>query len=260
MPDFCTPGILLRKIEHGDYDLILTFLTQDRGKLSVIAKNARKSVKRFAGVLELFYVLDLVCSLGRGKLPILKEAVLQKPFYEIRKNIQKTAYASYWTQVIHQWMEDGQKEPRMFKLLHNMLQGLENSFCNQEMLSVLFQMKFLLFSGHYPNLTQCGGCGRSTHELKQSRITFDLARGGLMCKKCASKKKTDLSLTMGTIKQLGWIGTKSIEMAQRIKFTKVGLEESLSLLEAFLPYHLGFRPRSLDFLKQIRHEKKNGSQ
>jgi hypothetical protein len=77
----------------------------------------------------------------------------------------------------------------------------------------------------------------------------------LICQKCASHYHADLSLTLGTIKQLSWIGRKSIEMAQRIRFTKAGLEESLSLLEAFLPYHLGFRPRSLNFLKQIRNDK-----
>ena len=254
MPDFSTPGILLRRIEHGDYDLILTFLTKDSGKLSVMAKYARKSVKRFSGVLELFYVLDLVCSASKGKLPILKEAGLRQPFYEIRKNIENTAYASYWAQLVHQWMEDGQKETRLYELLLHVLNSLDENSCEKKMLSVLFQMKFLVFSGLTPNLSQCSRCGKNVRDLRQSRFWFDLARGGLMCKQCASDN-SGLSLSLGTIKQLRWIGAKPVKMARRVRFSETGIKESLSFLESFLPFHLGFKPRSLAFLKQIRDEK-----
>ena len=75
MPQTHTPAILLRRIEFGDYDLILTFLTRDSGKIAAIAKSARKSAKRFAGLLELFSVLKIVYSAGRrSSLPVLQEA------------------------------------------------------------------------------------------------------------------------------------------------------------------------------------------
>jgi len=44
---------MLRRTDFGDYDLIITFLSLSKGKISVIAKSAKKSTKRFAGVLEL---------------------------------------------------------------------------------------------------------------------------------------------------------------------------------------------------------------
>jgi len=60
MPILSTPAILLRRIDYGDYDLIITLLTFDAGKISVIAKSAKKSIKRFSGVLELFSVLNVI--------------------------------------------------------------------------------------------------------------------------------------------------------------------------------------------------------
>jgi len=53
MPHLSSPAIMLRAIEHGDYDKIITFFTLKRGKISVIARGVKKSIKRFAGVLEL---------------------------------------------------------------------------------------------------------------------------------------------------------------------------------------------------------------
>ena len=102
MPVSSTPAIMLRRIEFGDYDYIITFFTLNQGKISVIAKSAKKSTKRFSGILELFSVLDIVYGSDRGKgLPLLKEAVLKQPFSKIRADIRKTAYASYWAELIN---------------------------------------------------------------------------------------------------------------------------------------------------------------
>ena len=40
-------------MDYGDFDVIITFFTLKRGKLSLIAKAAKKSTKRFAGILDL---------------------------------------------------------------------------------------------------------------------------------------------------------------------------------------------------------------
>ncbi|MGD9260057.1 MAG: recombination protein O N-terminal domain-containing protein, partial [Desulfobacterales bacterium] len=76
MPAFSTPAVLLRRLDYGDFDLITTFFTLEKGKVTLIAKSAKKSTKRFSGILELFSVLEIVGSTGKGKgLPVLQEAV-----------------------------------------------------------------------------------------------------------------------------------------------------------------------------------------
>ena len=50
-----TEALVIRRVDYSDHDVILTVLTRHKGKLSLMAKNARKSVKRFSGLLELFY-------------------------------------------------------------------------------------------------------------------------------------------------------------------------------------------------------------
>ena len=78
-----TASIILRRMDFSEYDYIIDFLTRDHGKISAIAKNAKKSKKRFAGVLEPFSCLDAnfaVPKNGRGNLLLLKEVVLTHPF------------------------------------------------------------------------------------------------------------------------------------------------------------------------------------
>ena len=95
MPIFTSPAIVLRRTDFGDYDLILTFFTLKKGKISAIAKSAKKSTKRFGGILELFSVLDIVCSARIDRdLMVLQEADLKNSFSGIRADLNKTAYAS----------------------------------------------------------------------------------------------------------------------------------------------------------------------
>lgn len=255
MQSFSSPAILIRRIDHGDFDLILTFLTIEQGKMTTIAKYAKKSVKRFSGILELFYVLDIVCTQGKAKLPVLKEASVLHPFLNIRCNILKTAYAGYWAQLVDQWMEERQQEPRMFELFHTVLDFLDQDIISPEVASIFFQMKFLTISGIYPNFDQCNKCGLAFDKIKGNPLTFDLGKGGVLCKTCISKNDHALLLSRGTVKQLLWITEKSPEKIFRIRFSNQVQQESLFFLETFIPFHLGIRPKSLTFLKQIREQK-----
>ncbi|MFO8084834.1 MAG: DNA repair protein RecO [Desulfobacterales bacterium] len=254
MSSFSSPAILIRRIDHRDYDLILTFLTLDQGKISAIAKYAKKSIKRFSGILELFYILDIVCIQGKARLPVMKEASLRCPFLNIRCNIVKTAYAGYWAQLVDQWMEEGQKEPRMFGLFQKALKFLDQDTFSPEVASIFFQMKFLAISGIYPNFDQCNQCGLAFDKIKGDKLIFDLGRGALMCKSCAVKTRQNILISRGVVKQLLWITEKSAEKFFRIRFSVQAQQESLFFLETFVPFHLGIRPKSLAFLKQIREK------
>ncbi|MEA3438618.1 MAG: DNA repair protein RecO [Thermodesulfobacteriota bacterium] len=253
MPTFSTPAIMLRRIEFGDYDIIITFFTLNQGKVSAIAKSAKKSTKRFSGILELFSAIDIVYGSARGKgLPVLQEAVLKQPFLKIRADIKKTAYASYWAELINEWMEKGEKQPKIYYLLKYVLGELDFGNTPEAVLSILFQMRFMAISGHSPNLRQCSICKTQLEEMTKGSIIFDLARGGLVCDNCSPNFSKRIVLSKGTIKQLLWIEKGDLTKAKRIRFAPQASNEGLEFLEAFVPYTLGKEPKSLKFLRQIR--------
>ncbi|MFW5635925.1 MAG: DNA repair protein RecO [Thermodesulfobacteriota bacterium] len=252
---FTTDAILLRRIAYGDHDLILTFLAPDRGKFSSIAKSARKSVKRFSGLLEPFTGLQVVCTAGRGKLLILKEAALRRSLGSIRSNVLKTAYAGYWVELVDGWLEEGQPQTALFHLLGWVLDALEKEASNGSRLSVLFQMRLLALSGFSPNLCRCACCRTHVDGMPGVTIGFDLAKGGVVCARCGTDTlDRRIILSKGTAKQLHWLETMPFARAGCVRFTARSLAESLHFLETFVPYHLGKQPRSLAFLKQIRPE------
>jgi DNA repair protein RecO (recombination protein O) len=240
-------------LDYGDFDVIITFFSLERGKLSVIAKSAKKSTRRFAGVLELFSELQILAGSGRGKgLPVLQEAVLKQPFSAIRSDFKKTAYASYWSELIYNWIEERFKQDELYYLLEHVLFELDAGKTAPAVLNILFQMRFLTLSGHRPNFHNCSGCGMALEDITRTSIAVNLQRGGILCDNCSTNPAPRVSLAKGTIKQLLWVESGKLAKTTRIKFLKSALEESTSFLEAFVCYHLGKEPRSLKFLRQIR--------
>jgi DNA repair protein RecO (recombination protein O) len=261
MSAFNTPAIVLRRVDYGDFDVIVTFFSLRQGKLAAIAKAAKKSTRRFAGMLELFAALDIVCQPGRGKgLPVLQEVAIVRPYERIRADVHKTAYASYWAEMVNAWMEPGHSEPRLFRLLGHALRELDEGPRDTAAgVSVFFQAQFLFLCGLSPALTHCIGCRRELDRIGDPRFAFDLSRGGLLCRRCRAGPGESLPLSKATAKQLLWLQTDDLRKACKLRFTAAAVAEGQALLEAFVPYHLGRMPKSMRVLQQVRRLSADGA-
>ncbi len=262
MPGFSTDAILLRKIEYGDHDFIISFLTKSKGKVSVIAKNAKKSVKRFTGALDLFSVNQIHCTYPKKKkdgLTILLQADLEDGFGNIRYDVFKTTYASFWVELIHFWLEEEKPQPEIYDLLFFSLDALNAGIISGEVIHLLFQIRFMGLSGFEPNIESCGRCKTPVDEIEESKVLFDFKEGRIICQNCCrncarGQSKHGRTVSKGTLKQLFWINKN--DRVDRIKFSGMAIKEGEILLESFIPFHMGREFKSLQFLKRLRQEKK----
>ncbi len=186
-------------------------------------------------------------------MAVLQEASLENPCAGIRGDIMKTAYASYWAEMIHAWMEEGKEQPRIYYLLRDFLQFLESGATANEALSIIFHLRFLSFSGLAPNLSRCGGCHAAMDQMPGSRFFFELAKGGILCEGCSANTPSRISLSRGTIKQLLWIQSNDWRTSGKLKLNQAALYEGLRSLEKFVAFHLGKEPKSLKFLQDLRN-------
>jgi DNA repair protein RecO (recombination protein O) len=256
MSGFSTNAILLKKIEYGDHDFIISFLTRSEGKISVIAKNAKQSIKRFSGAFDLFCMYNINCTYPKKNkegLIILAQTDLEQGFVNIRSDIFKTAYASFWVELVHLWLEEGRVQTDLYDLLEFSLGAINENIISKEVLSLLFQIRFMSISGFSPNIEHCGKCGTLLDQIKQKNVRFDFSEGRIICQNCINKRsKYGMTISKGTLKQLFWINNSDINRADRIKFSSFAIKEGSRLLESFIPFHLGREFKSLKFLNQIR--------
>ena len=111
-----TEGIVLKRINYGEADRILTIFTKHYGKIRVMAKGVRKLSSRKAGSLELFN--QSVLFLVKGKnLDLITEAEVVNLFKNWRKDLNKVAVAYYFCELVDKLTPDNQPHPLVFELL-----------------------------------------------------------------------------------------------------------------------------------------------
>ncbi|MEI7631812.1 MAG: DNA repair protein RecO [bacterium] len=87
-------SIVLRRVDFGEADRIVTMLTSKNGKVSVISKGSRRPKSKMAGGIELFTVNNITYLNGKNELKTLVSAHAIEHYSQITSNLT-TANAAY---------------------------------------------------------------------------------------------------------------------------------------------------------------------
>ncbi len=226
-----TDAIVLDCTDHGESDLIITLFSQADGRISAIAKGAKKSIRRFVNKLELFSFLHIICTKKSGRsLAFLAEADLHTSFFNIRKNLQLYTVASVIREFLLVGIREDEPDDRIFRLslwsLHNL-----NLAEQPKATLILFLIRFFEYMGYRPDLESCSRCGEHIQTL--SRYTFDPSSGRILCSQCLGSSARGIALSHGTIKILRSAQDLPLERLHRLKISGTILHEALNLLHAY---------------------------
>jgi DNA repair protein RecO (recombination protein O) len=119
-------AIVLRLTDYGEADRIVSLFTLEQGRLSGIARGARRSRKRFGGALESFAHLKLQVQLT-GDLPTLLSADIVSIFPGIRAELSKIGCAAYACELVERLTPEAEANPRLFRLLFCYLERLDQA-------------------------------------------------------------------------------------------------------------------------------------
>ncbi len=168
MKQLVTKGIILRRTNFGEADRIITVLTNNQGKIRLVAKGVRRIKSKLAGGIELLSVNDITYMPGKGDLGTLVSARVVSNFGKIITDVDRTMYTYEVLKQIDRTTEDS-SEPEYFQLLLASLQGIDTMDLSLDWVRLWFNLQMLILSGHAPNLQTDAGGG----ELDaQSKFTF----------------------------------------------------------------------------------------
>ncbi len=146
-----TKGIILSRTDYGEADRIITVLTPEQGKLSLMARGVRKPKSRLVGGIELFSTTDITYLNGRGAIGTLVSARLIKYYSSIVKDIDRVQLGYELIKRLNRATED-QPEDDYYDLLEQGFAALDTASISTELIRVWFEAQLLRFAGHSPNL------------------------------------------------------------------------------------------------------------
>jgi DNA repair protein RecO (recombination protein O) len=178
-----TEAIVLRSIRYGEADRILHLYTPDHGRLSAIAKGARRTRSRFGARLEPFFHLRVLLYQShppRSDLRTVTSAETVDAHGLLRERAASLDAAARACDAVARLFETGDPSPPVFHLLANELRLLdaEERYAGPAH-QLAFRLKLLVAGGFTPQLATCASCGEAHH-----LSGFSGAAGGVVCSAC----------------------------------------------------------------------------
>jgi len=142
-----TKGIVLGSRPFDETGKLVTFFTNDYGKIRVIAKGAKRPTSKFGGRIETFSLLELLIAGGRN-LDILSQCETIESFQKLRESEDTIRMGLYFIRVIDAATVEGQKNANLFKLLAYSLKKMKEGM-GLEKVEKFFEVNFLKVEGLY---------------------------------------------------------------------------------------------------------------
>lgn len=266
-----TRGLVLRTTPYREADLVVTVYSRERGKLTAMARSARRSRKRFGAALGLLTVSTMTLVRGRGEMWTLQAADVADSFLPLAGDLAAFTHASYALELVRELTAAEQPDPELFDLVVELMHALGQRGASAGMLRA-FELRLLDLCGLAPVLDRCVGCDRT--ELAGPDPLFDPVRGGVVCADCVAAARLEsldspgrhpgagrprpLSAAARTILVRAQ-GAPALVVAGEQDTPGAAAREARDAMLALILAHIGKPLRSLEFLSKLSGARRDES-
>lgn len=240
-------GIVLKQSDYKENAVILSVLTKEYGKISLVANGVKKMNSKNASAILPCTFASFTFDYKEGKnIFRMKTAITRKLFRKMRDDLVLSAAANVLIEVCEKMCYE---ESDMFFIENaydSLLMSLEYLDLNMKSDAVLaiYIANMMNAYGVSPNVDECAICSSK----KVSAISVQ--DGGFLCLDCA-KKENITCLHFGRLKQFRLINKAKVEhleiAMQYIENTKSDIQSLLEILKV----HTGIEIRSFAFYERL---------
>lgn len=248
MPEYRTRALVLRTFDQGESDRLVHLYTEDLGRVSAIAKGARRSKRRFPGTLEILTGLEVrIVDPPRSSLMRIEGAKLAEPFEGLVNDLGRYAIACQLLELLDRFTGEREASASLFHFAHGVL-GVLASETPDRLLALLVVLKTLARLGYRPWLSACAVCGA---ELRAPGppAGFEPRHGGAVCADC--REPGDPGVAPGILLALDAGLRRPLKERGGLGLEGARLRRAQALLDRFFRFHMGSELRTDEFLRSV---------
>lgn len=241
-------AIVLRTIEFSETSVVATLFTEKFGKISALAKGARRPKGPFESALDLLAVVRIVfLHKSSGALDLLTEAKLERRFRAAARDLSRLYAGYYVAELLTELTDEGDPHADLFSAADAALLRLDEGAPVAP--TVLdFELTALRLLGHLPSLHDCVGCGSRVEAM--GRVAFGLVVGGVLCSNCRPGQRQVVSISAPGLVAM----RKLTDENDNVELTELEPKvrgELRGILSSYLAHLLGHKPKMHDYLKTL---------
>ncbi len=239
-------GIILRSIPYGESHKIVTIFTKEAGKVTAMARGAKKPASRLAAITQPFTHGHFLIRSGRG-MGTLDQGEQIDSYRHIRTDLEATAYASYIMELIDRLTDENNARHGLFELLESSLHAINEEY-DPAAITLFVEWKMLPVAGIYPTLHQCARCGSTEGEFG-----FSFKEIGFLCHRCFHLDHYLVRLSPTQVKLLRTFYKVPILAIGNLSLKKETKEFMKKLTRTVYDEQVGIHLKSKTFLDQLNN-------
>lgn len=241
-------GIVTKEVNVGEADKILTIISKSHGKISALAKGARRPRSKLIAGTQFLCYSNFVLFKGKSMYHVNSCDVIE-PFYKIRNDIVRLTYSVHMVDILNDAVQESQPAAKILQFFLNTLHMLTRTDKDPELVTRIFELRLLSILGYAPYVNGCIICDMK--DLKD--ISFSFKKCGFICSKeiCKTNDQYAMNLLPGTARTINHIVNSKMEDLFRFDISPEVLKELGKISQRYLRDRLERDYKKLDFLKHL---------
>lgn len=199
-------GIVIREVAYKDNDKIITILTDSLGKVSAIAKGAKKTNSPYLASSQFLVYSEFVLYQNTGYF-YLNSASVINTFYNVRVDFDKLQIVFEMTKILNSVTDENQDCEKILQLFLNTIYALDKLDKDRRLVTNAFKIKLFTILGFAPSQDKCCECSRSLLEYNEDFVYYDYINNTFLCEECKTKveSKNRIRITRATINAIFYV-------------------------------------------------------
>lgn len=255
---FRTTALILKRRDFGEADRLLTILTPTHGKISVVARGARKLTSIKTGHVELFTRVEMLIQTGRD-LGTVAQAEIAAPYLPLREDLTRGAYAGYAAELIDRFTDQDELTPdgptadtddagQFFTLLDETFARIATA-ADPRLAVRYYELRLLDAVGFRPELTECV---IEREPIQPQDQFFSHADGGAVCPAHALRCASVVPISLTALKLLRFLQRSPYHAIAALTIDRPLHDEAERVLGGYLHHVLERRLQSVEFIHRLR--------
>ena len=247
-PYIVTKGIVLRETETKEADKILTLLTAEQGRISVIARGVRRKGCKYAACAQPLVYSEWTLY-QKGDWYYANEGATIELFRGLQTDLESMALGCYMVELTEAVTTEEMDASELLRHLLNGLYALSALHKPPALVKAAFEIKLLCLAGYEPLADSCAYCGTPEPE----HPLLDVVQGVLRCRKCGmAESSLSMPLCPDSLAALRHVVYGDPKRLYSFTLGQDGLRRLGGAAEAFVAAQLERGFRTLDFYKSLQ--------